>query len=294
MRGGGRFGQDTWRYAARIIKVHLYYLDLMDYPAKLQRLEYLRQLVDRYNEVKAEPTDEGKNLRVEIAEVYGEVADVFDAILGKSKVEVPKSGGLRALYPNYFEAGFLSGRTFHAHDGRSELLKVIGAVKARLATPAVGGAAAKPGSGRVFVVHGRNEEALLGCARFLEKLQLPVTILREQPNQGRTLIEKFVDYSDAAFAVVLLTGDDRGGLADTPCEEQALRARQNVILELGFFLGKLGRERVCVLYQEDVEIPSDYNGVAFVPIDPRQAWRFELAKEMKAAGLPVDMNLALS
>jgi len=143
---------------------------------------------------------------------------------------------------------------------------------------------------RVFLVHGHDDAALQSVARFIEKLELPVTILREQPNQGRTVIEKFVDYSDVAFAVVLLTGDDVGGR----CEDANLqpRARQNVILELGFFLGKLGRDRVCALYEDGVEIPSDYAGVAFVPL-AGGAWRLELAREMKAARLPVDMNKAL-
>jgi predicted nucleotide-binding protein len=145
----------------------------------------------------------------------------------------------------------------------------------------------------VFLVHGRDEAALQATARFLEKLRLPVIVLREQPNEGRTIIEKFVDYSDVGFAVVLLTPDDRGGLASDAYGALRLRSRQNVILELGFFLGKLGRKRVCALYQEEVEIPSDYGGVAFVKLDKGCAWRLELAREMKAAGLEIDMNLAL-
>lgn len=142
----------------------------------------------------------------------------------------------------------------------------------------------------VFLVHGRNEGVRERVARFLERLDLKPIILHEQPNQGRTIIEKFEDYSGVAFAVVLLTGDDHGGLKGEPFENQKLRARQNVILELGFFLGLLSRSRVCALYEHGVEIPSDYQGVAFVELDDRERWHVELAKEMKAAGLPVDMN----
>lgn len=145
----------------------------------------------------------------------------------------------------------------------------------------------------VFLVHGHDEAAIHEVARLLEQLDLEVIILREQPNSGRTIIEKFVDYSNVGFAVVLLTGDDRGGAKSLTRDEQKLRARQNVILELGFFLGRLGRNRVCVLHQADVEIPSDYSGVLFLPLDPAGAWRLALARELKAAGLDVNMNKAV-
>lgn len=104
-------------------------------------------------------------------------------------------------------------------------------------------------SRRVFLVHGRDEATKEAAARFLEKLQLEPVILHEQPNNGRTIIEKFTDYSNVGFAVILLTGDDRGGLKDEPFEKQKPRARQNVLFELGFFVGKLTRTRVCALYQ---------------------------------------------
>ncbi|MCA9419887.1 MAG: nucleotide-binding protein [Nitrospira sp.] len=146
---------------------------------------------------------------------------------------------------------------------------------------------------RIFVVHGHDEAALHQVARFLEKLDQEVIILREQPNRGRTIIEKFEDYSSVGFAVVLLTGDDQGGAASAASEELHSRARQNVILELGFFLGRLGRSRVFVLYSEGVEIPSDYSGVLYTGLDVKGGWRLQLANELRAAGFPVDMNRAL-
>lgn len=146
---------------------------------------------------------------------------------------------------------------------------------------------------KVFIVHGRKEAAREMVARFLERLKLTPIILHEQPNKGRTIIEKFVDYADVSFAVVLLTADDRGGLSDILFEQQKLRARQNVILELGFFIGRLGRDRVCALYENGVEIPSDYDGVLFVQLDQGGAWRMSLAREIKAAGITVDMNDAV-
>lgn len=146
---------------------------------------------------------------------------------------------------------------------------------------------------RVFLVHGHDEAVLHEVARFLERLEQDVVILREQPSQGRTIIEKFEDYADVGFAIVLLTPDDRGGPMAVPYQKQQARARQNVILELGYFLGRLGRNRVCALYREGVEIPSDYSGVLYVKLDDIGGWQLQLAKEMKAAKLHIDMNKAL-
>jgi predicted nucleotide-binding protein len=145
----------------------------------------------------------------------------------------------------------------------------------------------------VFLVHGHDDAVIHDTARLLERFDLNVIILRELPYSGRTIIEKFVDYSNVGFAVVLLTGDDRGGVKSIAFDAQKLRARQNVILELGFFLGKLGRSRVCALHQEDVEIPSDYDGVLFLPLDRAGAWRLALARELKAGGLDIDLNKAI-
>ena len=146
-------------------------------------------------------------------------------------------------------------------------------------------------SSNEFVVHGRDEGAKQAVARFLEKLELSPIILHEQPNQGQTIIEKFEEHSNVGFAVVLLTPDDVGGPADEG-NTQRPRARQNVILELGFFLGKLGRERTCALLVDDVEIPSDYDGVLYIPMDGQGAWMMNLVRELKGAGLEVDANLA--
>ena len=145
-------------------------------------------------------------------------------------------------------------------------------------------------SSKVFIVHGHNDALKLSAARLIDKLGLESVILHEMPNKGRTIIEKFVNYADVAFAIVLLTGDDKGGSTNTPIRSYHLRARQNVILELGYFLGRLGRDRVVAIYDQDVEIPSDYSGVLFIPHDENGAWQMLLAKEMKAVGLKIDMN----
>lgn len=146
---------------------------------------------------------------------------------------------------------------------------------------------------KIFLVHGHDDRALHETARFLEKLKQEVIVLREQPNQGRTIIEKFEDYADVGFAIVLLTADDRGAPMAAGEDSLKPRARQNVVFELGYFIGRLGRKRVCALYVEGIELPSDYSGVLYTRLDSSGAWRLEVAKELKAAGLPVDMNDAL-
>ena len=148
-------------------------------------------------------------------------------------------------------------------------------------------------SSKIFVVHGRNEAVREAVARFLEKLGLEPIILHEQPNKGRTIIEKFIDHSQVGFAVVLLTADDIGGMEGTDPSELKPRSRQNVIFELGFFVAKLGRDRVCALHQSGIELPSDYHGMLYVQIDESGAWRLQLARELKAVGLPVDFNHAI-
>lgn len=145
-------------------------------------------------------------------------------------------------------------------------------------------------SNNVFIVHGHDSLAKLELARTLERLKLNAIVLHEQPNEGKTIIEKFErDASKVGFAVALLTPDDIGHPKGKPDEAKS-RARQNVVLELGFFSGALGRSNVCVLYKGNVEIPSDYLGVIYIEMDDGGVWRFALAKELKQAGLPVDLN----
>ena len=146
---------------------------------------------------------------------------------------------------------------------------------------------------KVFVVHGQDKGAKEEVARFLEKLELKPIILHEQPNIGRTLIEKFEDYSSVDYAIVLLTPDDLGRLASEN-SELLPRARQNVVFELGYFIGKLGRNKVCALYKKGVELPSDFNGVLYIELDEAGGWRLNLAKELKSAGFDIDMNKAVS
>lgn len=142
----------------------------------------------------------------------------------------------------------------------------------------------------VFLIHGHDNGAKNEVARFLERLELDVVVLHEQPDQGRTIMEKFEQYTNVEYVVALLTPDDVGRRRDSGTLHT--RARQNVIFELGFFTGHLGRHNVCALTKGDIEIPSDYSGVIYVRLDGDGAWKLRLVKELRAAGLAVDANKA--
>jgi predicted nucleotide-binding protein len=169
---------------------------------------------------------------------------------------------------------------------RLELMPLSDSLKSVAATPRQTANDSK----QVFLVHGRNEGAREKVARFVRRLlgAEPI-ILHEQPSQGRSLIEKLEQYGNVGFAIVLLTPDDEGRVAGSD-EPIKLRARQNVILELGYFIGLLGRTRVCALYGAGVEIPTDFLGVVYIPLDDGDGWHLRLAKELRAAGFDVDMN----
>lgn len=176
------------------------------------------------------------------------------------------------------------------NNGKLELAGVINSIRSEIETFHQDGQIEnnnkhKIETKKIFIVHGHNNEMKLSLARTIEKLGLVPVILHEQPNRGRTIIEKFERLShDVGFAVVLLSADDL-------MDNGAYRARQNVILELGYFIAKLGRENVVALYDtsKEVEIPSDISGVLYEAYDnPNGVWRFELVQELNAAGYEVD------
>lgn len=145
---------------------------------------------------------------------------------------------------------------------------------------------------QVFIVHGHDEALLSQVARLIEKLGLEAIILKEQADQGKTIIEKFEKHADVGFAVVLMTTDDMGAkLVDAENGNYKARARQNVIMELGYFAASLGRSRMCVLKSEGVEEPSDILGLVYTPVDNAKAWEYKLAKELKSADYRIDLNI---
>jgi predicted nucleotide-binding protein len=142
---------------------------------------------------------------------------------------------------------------------------------------------------KVFIVHGHDGELREAVARFIsEKLGLEPVILHERPNKGRTIITKFrEEAAGVGFAVVLMTADDLGKANAAP--DLKPRARQNVVFELGFFIGALGPERVAAIVKGDIERPSDFDGVVYISFD-LDDWRTQPGKELKAAGYNIDWN----
>lgn len=138
---------------------------------------------------------------------------------------------------------------------------------------------------KIFIVHGHNEALKQEVARLVEKQGLEAIILSEQANRGKTIIEKFEEHSDVGAAICLFTGDDYGKAKDATSEN--LRARQNVVFEAGFFMGKLGRENVILIADSNIEVPSDLQGVVYTS---KTMWQTDVLRELKAIGYNVDFN----
>lgn len=132
---------------------------------------------------------------------------------------------------------------------------------------------------KVFIVHGHDNTLKQEVARIIEKQGLEAVILSEQANGGKTIIEKIEENSDVGAAICLFTGDDYGRAKDATSEN--LRARQNVVFEAGYFMGKLGRGNVILIASPDIEIPSDLQGVVYTNKD---MWQTDVLRELKAIG----------
>ena len=184
-------------------------------------------------------------------------------------------------------------------DGQAEMAGIIESIKhhlsmiARPEPEATSVARILPATNKVFIVHGHDKAMRSDVEAFVTRLGLDAIILMEEANRGRTLLEKFEAHAEAAYAVVLLSPDDVGRSAAVSASDEKLRPRQNVVLELGYFIGRLGRGRVAAIVDQDrdnqVEYPSDIRGIATVPYSHTNGdWKRLLAKEFRAAALPFD------
>ena len=145
---------------------------------------------------------------------------------------------------------------------------------------------------KVFIVHGHDHASRDTVADFVDNWGLIPIVLDKQPNKGRTIIEKFEDLADeVGFAIVLFTPDDVGGVASAKhMGELKPRARQNVILELGYFLKAVGRQQVCILHKGDIELPSDIYGLLYIPMDDAGEWKEKVIREMVEAKVLANAN----
>lgn len=243
--------------------------------------QMLSEDIDRCEEYLSNPNDEksGQNLYVEITSKYDSIiSDLGNGLYqyyNDQHFYDPEISGesllynLRVLYGKmtaYLAKNFSS----NADDSNSER-------------------DAKDNK-KVFIVHGHDNEAKQELARVLEKSSFEAIILHEQPNSGKTIIEKIEKYTDVGYAIVLYTECDKGRSKDEPVEKERFRARQNVVFEHGYLIAKLGRGHVCALIKGDVETPGDISGVVYINMDETGAWKMSLAKDMQDVGLPVDMN----
>lgn len=145
---------------------------------------------------------------------------------------------------------------------------------------------------KVFIVHGHDGEAKQAVARFVEKIGLEAIILHEQASSGNTIIEKIEANSNVGFAIVLYTACDVGASKEEK-DQLKPRARQNVVFEHGYLIGKIGRKNVCALVKGNIETPNDISGVVYIKMDESEAWKYHVAKEMKACGYEFDPSKLL-
>ena len=142
---------------------------------------------------------------------------------------------------------------------------------------------------KVFIVHGHDKQARLEVTIFIKSLGLKDIVLDEQASSGKTIIEKIEDYTNVGFGIVLYTPCDLGASQEKK-DPLKPRARQNVVFEHGYLMGKIGRENVCALVKGDIEKPTDIAGVVYISMDEGGGWKLAVAKEMRSSGYDVDLN----
>lgn len=253
-----------------------------------QRLDLGQQLLDR----SVQDADQLKQLQREFS-----TWDEYNLQLLRSRFSTTKvADGYKRVTVGIGGTGTLQQELHWLHSDTMRQIRRLGSIRQQLElyeseaeeTKAKGSSAGSVRGAKVFLVHGHDGDAKLQVAELIEKItgERPV-ILHEQVDSGQTIIEKFEGHaSQIGFAVVLLTADDVGSARRAATLNP--RARQNVVLEFGFFLGKLGRSRVVALHEEGIELPSDLSGVLYKPLAGN--WHTELARELRAAGINIDLE----
>jgi len=193
------------------------------------------------------------------------------------------------------DQSFTSGFTKHEHAKLREITNasniLLQKVKLLLSPPKLDNRMNNQvRSNKIFVVHGHDNKMKLDVVQTLQKLDLDPIILNEEPTKRLNIIEKITDYAHVSFAIVLLSPDNLSYPENKNPAEAKYVARQNVIFELGYFLGRLGKQNVIALYRKkkDFEISTEYTGVLW--IEYKSGWYFKLIKELQACNFDVDAN----
>lgn len=262
--------------------------------------QQLRQGIDRIERRIAaldafDPTSVKERWAPEVKALEAAISDTLDAVFGHNSQRYHRFSGATNLDKGGLFLGSGPDPLYKVHgwlaEGKADALallrQAVQSLEEDLAElgeqPAPPPLSLKRALGEeVFIVHGRDSPAKIEVARLIERAGLKAIILHEQPNQGQTVIEKFEAHGGSAgFAIIVLTPDDVGGLDANSLQP---RARQNVIGEMFWFAGRLGRNRVCALRKGDIEMPSDFAGIGYTDMDDRGAWKAELLRELTAAG----------
>jgi predicted nucleotide-binding protein len=134
----------------------------------------------------------------------------------------------------------------------------------------------------VFIVHGHDDLALNEIQLYVRELSLNPIVLKNEAGSSETVIEKIEKLSSVMYAIVLYTPCDFGG-NNKKADEKRNRARQNVVFENGFLIGRLGRKNVSHVIKGDIEIPGDLNGIVYIKM--QNDWKIQLYRELKMAGV---------
>lgn len=141
---------------------------------------------------------------------------------------------------------------------------------------------------KIFIVHGHDNEMKIDVARFIERIGLESIILHEQASKGQTIIDKIEEYTDVSYGIVLYSPCDLGKAKnDIELKE---RARQNVVFEHGYLIGKLGKKRVIALNKGEIETPSDIGGVVYIPYNIHDGWKMSIVRELKENNFEIDYS----
>ena len=276
----------------------------MERPTKAEAMRRLQEALDKIPELKRSERKSPefdkwhRNTRIAIENVFGAESNhveeftkihYYPIISGLVLItdSTPDYKTRNRELQEYYVRGL--GRAATLLESMIEEVKEYWKDETQESTPYINSTSGRTNTNEIFVIHGRDNETKETVARFLEHLDLKPVILHEQSSRGRTIIEKFEQHAQVGFAVALLTPDDVGALQED-ARNLKPRARQNVIFEFGYLIGRLGRNRVCALTKGDVEIPSDYDGVVYIPLDDAGGWKIELVKELKDAEIDVDAN----